>query len=146
MKFEGKARVSRTSATDETTQEQRDALITVALADAICMWQNPARWEPLPDDDYDTWDAVAAADPIEGAIDALGDDDIGKTVADVLAQLQEDPEVGDPAVKKLTVRAFSTRLSQRDDWKSCRHREGGKKCARLYRTNGCPCDRQSSFE
>ena len=146
VKFEGKARVSRTSATDETTQEQRDALITVALADAICMWQNPARWEPLPDDDYDTWDAVAAADPIEGAIDALGDDDIGKTIADVLTQLQEDPETGDPAVKKLTVRAFSTRLSQRDDWKSCRHREGSKKCARLYRTNGCPCDRQSSFE
>ena len=146
VKFEGKARVTRASATDATTQEQRDALITVVLADAICMWQNPAQWEPLPDNDYDTWDAVAAADPIEGAIDALEDDDIGKTIADVLAQLQEDPEVGDPAVKKLTVRAFSTRLSQRDDWKSCRHREGGKKCARLYRTNGCPCDRQSSFE
>lgn len=146
VKFEGKARVSRTSATDETTQEQRDALITVALADAICMWQNPARWEPLPDDDYDTWDAVAAADPIEAAIDALGDDDVGKTIADVLAQLQEDAETGDPAVKKLTVRAFSTRLGQRDDWKSCRHREGDKKCARLYRPDGCPCDRQSSFE
>ena len=138
--------MTRASATDATTQDQRDALITVVLADAICMWQNTAQWEPLPDKDYDTWDAVAAADPIEGAIDALEDDDIGKTIADVLAQLQEDPEVGDPAVKKLTVRAFSTRLSQRDDWKSCRHREGGKKCARLYRTNGCPCDRQSSFE
>ena len=100
VKFEGKARVSHTSATDATTQEQRDALITVVLADAICMWQNTAQWEPLPDNDYDTWDAVAAADPIEGAIDALEDDDIGKTIADVLAQLQEDPEVGDPAVKK----------------------------------------------
>ena len=63
-----------------------------------------------------------------------------------VAKFPQDAETGDPAVKKLTPRAFSARISQRDDWKPCRHREGGDKCTRLYRTNGCPCDQQSSFE
>ena len=56
----------------------------------------------------------------------------------MLTKLQENAETGDPAVKKLTPGAFSARISQRDDWKACRHREGGDKCTRLYRTNGCP--------
>ena len=65
------------------------------------------------------------------SIDALGDEHIGKAITDVLTELQEDAETGDPAVKKLTPRAFSARISQRDDWKACRHREGGDKCTRL---------------
>ena len=147
VKFAGKARVSRTTATDTTTQEQRDALVTVVLHDAVTMWRTPARWEPLPHSDGDTWDAVAAADPVEAAIDALDDEHIGKAITVVLTKLQEGAETGDPAVKKLTPRAFSARISQRDDWKACRHREGGgDKCTRLYRTNGCPCDQQTSFE
>ena len=146
VKFAGKARVSSTTATDATTQEQRDALVTVVLHDAVTMWRTPARWEPLPRDDGDTWDAVAAADPVEAAIDTLGDEHIGKAITSVLTKLQEDAETGDPAVKKLTPRAFSARISQRDDWKACRHREGSDKCTRLYRTNGCPCDQQTSFE
>ena len=74
------------------------------------------------------------------------DEHIGKAITDVLTNLQEDAETGDPVVKKLTPRAFSARISQRDDWKACRHREGSDQCTRLYRTNGCPCDQQSSFE
>ena len=143
--FSGKARVSRNTATDTTTQEQRDALITVTLADAITMWQTPDQWEPLPDQDLDAWQAVAAADPIEAAIDTLGDEHIGQTLAEILMALQADPDTGDPSVTKLTARAFSARITQREDWKSCRHQIDGSNIARLYRPDGCPYHDQTSF-
>ena len=143
--FSGKARVSRTTATDATTQEQRDALVTVVLADAITMWQSPAKWEPLPDEDPDAWQAVAAADPVEAAIDTLDDAHIGKSLSEILVELQEDPDTGDPSVKKLTSRAFSSRITQREDWKSCRHQKDGSNTTRLYRPGSCPCDHQTSF-
>ena len=143
--FSGKARVSRTTATDATTQEQRDALITVVLADAITMWQSPAKWEPLPDEDPDASQAVAAADPVEAAIDTLDDEHIGQSLSEILVELQEDPDTGDPKVKKLTSRAFSSRITQREDWKSCRHQKDGSNTTRLYRPGSCPCDHQTSF-
>ena len=144
--FSGKARVSRATATDATTQEQRDALITVVLADAITMWRTPDQWTPLPDRDPDAWQAVAEADPVEGAIDTLTDDHVGKTLAEILTGLQENLDTGDPSVKKMTARAFSARITQRSDWKSCRHRgTGPTKTARLYRPGACPCDQQTGF-
>ena len=145
IKFEGKARVSSTTATDATTQEQRDALVTVVLHDAVTMWRTPTRWEPLPDGDGDTWQAVAAADPIEAAIDTLGDEHIGQTLAEILMALQADPDTGDPSVTKLTARAFSARITQREDWKACRHQIDGSNIARLYRPDGCPYHDQTSF-
>ena len=115
------------------------------LADAIMMWQSPAKWEPLADEDPDAWQAVAAADPVEAAIDTLDDQHIGKSLSEILVELQEDPDTGDPSVKKLTSRAFSSRITQREDWKSCRHQKDGSNTTRLYRPGSCPCDHQTSF-
>ena len=64
----------------------------------------------------------ADADPIEAAIDTLDDEHIGQTLAEILTTLQEDPDTGDPALVKLSLRGFSVRITQREDWKSCRHR------------------------
>ena len=58
------------------------------------MWQTPDRWEPLPDQDLDAWQAVAAADPVEAAIDTLGDEHIGQPLAEILTALQENPDTG----------------------------------------------------
>ena len=109
------------------------------------MWQTPDRWEPLPDQDLDAWQAVAAADPVEAAIDTLGDEHIGQPLAEILTALQENPDTGDPSVKKLSARAFSARITQREDWKPCRHQIDGSNVTRLYRPDGCPYDHQTSF-
>ena len=146
IRFSGKAKVSRGTATDATTQEQRDALITVVLADAITMWQTPDQWTPLPDEDPDAWQAVADADPIEAAIDTLDDHHIGQSLTEILTALQAHPDTGDPSVKKMGIRAFSARITQREDWKSCQHRGNGTRAARLYRPDACPCDQQGGFK
>ena len=146
IRFSKKAEVSRATATDDTTQEQRDALVTVALSDALVMWQAPDIWQPLPQKDADTALAVSDADPVEAAIDSLTDDQVVLPLTVVLEQLKANPEhAGDKAVMGLSTRALSARLSKREDWKSCKHRVAGELAARLYRPGGCPCDAQQEL-
>ena len=150
--FAGKARVTRSSATSETTQPQRDALITVALSDAITMWRSPDEWPPLPDYDPDAARAASAADPVEAAIDAIDDDQEGAVLTDVIEHMKADEDTGkEPEIQKLTPRALSIRIAARADWKTCKHRgRDGKYAARLWRPGGCPCNQsqepQPGFE
>ena len=143
--FAGRARVTRSSATSETTQAQRDALITVALSDAITMWRSPDEWHPLPVDDPDTAAAAAAADPVEAAIDAIEDDQKGSILGDVIEQMKADTDTGqEPEIQKLTPRALSVRIAARTDWITCEHQRDGKRRVRLYRPGGCPCDQSQA--
>ena len=141
--FAGKARVNRSSATSETTQPQRDALITVALSDAITMWRSPDEWHPLPAKDPDAAAATAAADPVEAAIDAIEDDQKGSILGNVIEHMKADEDTGkEPEIQKLTPRSLSVRIAARADWKTCEHRgpPDGKRGTRLWRPGGCPCD------
>ena len=146
--FTGKARVTRTSATSETTQPQRDALITVALLDAITMWRSPDEWTTLPDQDPDAARAAAAADPVEAAIDAIEDDQVSSILADVIERMKADEDTGkEPDIQKLTPRALSVRINARTDWTTCKHKgPDGKEGARLWRPGGCPCDQSQAAQ
>ena len=146
--FTGKARVTRTSATSETTQPQRDALITVALLDAITMWRSPDEWTTLPDQDPDAARAAAAADPVEAAIDAIEDDQVSSILADVIERMKADEDTGkEPDIQKLTPRALSVRINARTDWTTCKHKgPDGKEGARLWRPGGCPCDQSQASQ
>ena len=137
-----KARIAPSQATDDMTQAERDALVTVTLVDALQMWQDPDAWQGLPERDADTADAVRGADVVEAAIDALTDDDVGRTLSEILAKWQaSDSEwAGEAAIGKLTPRALSTRLGKREDWQVCHrpHMIDGVQARRLHRPAGMP--------
>ena len=140
IKFEGRARVNRKDATDDTTQEVRDALVTVVLRDAITMWRDPDAWVPLPEDDDDTGEARRAADMVEGYIDSLTDDHVGRTIESLLLKLQA---TGDTVAAKMNARSLSTRINKRENWTVCRRRHGGgDKVARLFRPDNPAAENQ----
>ena len=148
VRFTGrvKARIPPSQATDDMTQAERDALVTVTLVDALQMWQGPDAWQGLPERDADTADAVREADVVEAAIDVLTDDDVGRTLSEILAEWQAaDSEwTGQAAIVKLTPRALSIRLGKREDWQVCHrpHMIDGVQARRLHRPAGmageCP--------
>ena len=137
-----KSRIAPSQATDDMTQAERDALVTVTLFDALQMWQDPDTWQGLPERDADTADAVRGADVVEAAIDALTDDDVGRTLSEILAQWHAtDSEwAGEAGIGKLTPRALSTRLGKREDWQVCHrpHMIDGVQARRLHRPAGLP--------
>ena len=71
IRFDKAAAVTMATARDETTQDEKDALVTLALLDAILMWQKPLEWVPLPEDDEDSRGARIEADPVEALIAEL---------------------------------------------------------------------------
>ncbi len=159
-----KVRVPRGMATDKTTQCEADALTTVVLHDALTMWQRPEAWDAFPETDADTTAALKASDAVEDAIctltdfevngtgEVIGRGDVGKPLTEIIQTWKSDSSEfnGEEAIKNLTARALSARLSKRDDWKACTHREKGPNVSRLYRPDGmpgqCPCNPNPGVE
>ena len=135
----------------------RAALATLYNATNGSSWQNDTNW--LSNGPLGEWHGVSTdADGRVAGLSLLGNQLSGPIPSELgnLANLQElnlwgnqlsgpIPYTGDPSVKKLTSRAFSSRITQREDWKSCRHQKDGSNTTRLYRPGSCPCDHQTSF-
>ena len=87
--------------------------------------------------------ACSSAPPPRGSIPAGAATTSQFTSSTTSAGARSD--TSDPALVKMSLRAFSARITQREDWKSCQHRGNGTRAARLYRPDACPCDQQGGF-
>ena len=127
IRFDKAAAVTSATARDETTQDEKDALVTLALLDAILMWQKPLDWVPLPEDDEDSRDARMQADPVEELIAELDPvEDRGLPLSDLVEELKAR------GVRVANERSLATRLNKGIVWTTARVTVDGDRATRLY--------------
>ena len=127
IRFDQPAAVTMATARDETTQDEQDALVTLALLDAILMWQKPLEWVPLPEDDEDSRDARMRADPVEELIAELDPvEDKGTPLSTLVEELKAR------GVRDANERGLSSRLKKTGVWTTARVTADGVKATRLY--------------
>ena len=127
IRFDKAAAVTMATARDETTQDEKDALVTLALLDAILMWQKPLEWVPLPEDDEDSRGARIEADPVEALIAELDpSSDKGKPLFELVEELKAH------GVRDANERGIATRLQKTGVWTTARVTIKGFKATRLF--------------
>ena len=89
IQFDKVASVNRANARDTTTQDERDALVTVCLHDALTMWQKPLEWEGLPADDPATRAVLLRADPVAELVSGLTEEHEGTTIGALVRELRD---------------------------------------------------------
>ena len=89
IRFDKVASVDRSTARDTTTQDERDALVTVVLHDALTMWQKPLEWEGLPADDPATMAVLIRADRVAELVSGLTKEHEGTKIGALVKELRD---------------------------------------------------------
>ena len=124
--FRDEAAVTRSEATDETTEAERNALFSLAVTAAIARHRDPDAYVGLEAGDPGTEDALRRADPMAALIATLGPEDHGKAIKGFVQELAESgnrPKNG----------SFEEALRATGKWDVSRRRyEGGPAVMRMF--------------